>query len=202
MRKAFTLAAALAIAVTGADGQTLASAPGASGRITVSGGSTVRSWSCDVTQFQATLRTEPGSAAAVADLPEGRQRVAVVIPVAQMDCRNGTMNEHMRNALEAEDHPEIRYELTGYQVVNGAVRATGDLTIAGETKPVTMDVQVDPRSGGVRVQGETALRMTEFGVRPPRLMLGTLKVHDEITVSFDVLIGHSALALALNGAAR
>lgn len=29
--------------------------------------------------------------------------------------------------------------------------------------------------------------MTEFGVKPPRLMLGTLKVHDNVTVFFDVV---------------
>jgi hypothetical protein len=30
--------------------------------------------------------------------------------------------------------------------------------------------------------------MTDFGVRPPTLMMGTMKVHDPVTVHFDVLL--------------
>ncbi len=34
----------------------------------------------------------------------------------------------------------------------------------------------------------TPLRMTEYGVKPPSLMLGTLKVADAVTVHFDVVL--------------
>jgi hypothetical protein len=30
--------------------------------------------------------------------------------------------------------------------------------------------------------------MTEFGLRPPSLMLGTMKVRDKVTVNFDLYL--------------
>ena len=37
-------------------------------------------------------------------------------------------------------------------------------------------------------KGSKQLKMTDFGVRPPTLMMGTMKVHDPVKVSFDVLL--------------
>ena len=33
--------------------------------------------------------------------------------------------------------------------------------------------------------------MSEFGVRAPTLMMGTLKVHDRVVVNFDVVLKQS-----------
>ncbi len=30
--------------------------------------------------------------------------------------------------------------------------------------------------------------MTEFGVKPPTLMLGTMKVHDKVVVRYEILL--------------
>jgi hypothetical protein len=38
------------------------------------------------------------------------------------------------------------------------------------------------------VQGVHELNMTEWGIRPPRLMLGTLRVHEDVQVHFDLLL--------------
>jgi hypothetical protein len=32
------------------------------------------------------------------------------------------------------------------------------------------------------------MAMTQWGVQPPRLMMGTLKVGDTVTVNFDLLL--------------
>ena len=71
----------------------------------------------------------------------------------------------------------------------GTARVAGTLTIAGTERPLTLVAAVaEEANGGVRVRGSTRLRMTEFGVRPPTLMLGTVRVHDPVTVHFDVVL--------------
>ena len=170
------------------------------GRITISGGSTVRSWSCDVSRFDATVRSAEAGEALV--LPSGRERATFSIPVNGIDCRNRTMNGHLREALHGERYPEIRFELTGYTLGEGSVmRAQGNLTIAQRTTPITVDATWSPNGSDLRVQGSKTLRMTELGVEPPTLMLGTLKVHDQVTVAFDLVIQQNAVTLAANHAA-
>ena len=170
----------------------------ATGRITISGGSTVRSWSCDVTRFDATVRS-PG---AIEALPSGRERASFDIPVAGIDCRNRTMNGHLREALRGDDHPNIAFELTSYTLTDeSTLQARGTLTVGGRSTPIELVATYTPGTGTLRVQGEKVLRMTALGVEPPTLMLGTLKVHDPVTIGFDLVIRQSAVTLAARNAA-
>ena len=170
------------------------------GRITISGGSTLRDWSCDVSRFDATVRSPVAGEALT--LPSGRERATFLVPVNGIDCRNRTMNSHLREALHGERHPEIRFELTGYTLGAGStLSALGNLTIAGRTTPVAVEAAWSMSGANLRVQGSRTLRMTELGVQPPTLMLGTLKVHDEITIAFDLVIQQDAVTLAANHAA-
>jgi hypothetical protein len=157
-------------------------APAAGGQITIEGTSTVRKWSCRVA---GVIPSVQAGGEAVAGLPKGVQKVVVTIPVQSIDCGNGKMNEHLRKALKAEANPEIRYELKRY-TAGDVTRTSGELTIAGTTRPIDLDVGVSALpDGGARVQGEKEIRMTEWGVKPPSLMMGTMKVGDAVKIKFD-----------------
>lgn len=201
MRRHFGIALMLAVLATGtADAQYAMAGGAATGTITLSGGSTLRSWSCDITRFDAAVRAS--SAASADAMPSGREQATFTIPVRGIDCRNGTMNSHLRDALQGERHPEIEFELDRYALVDGSMlRAEGTLTVAGRATPVTVEAAYTAGDGTLRVRGHKQLRMTELGVEPPRLMLGTLRVHDEITIAFDLVIRQSAVTLAALSAA-
>lgn len=166
----------------------------AESRLQVDGGSTVRSWTCETATFGGNIRLAPALGAfQVAALGQAVQSMDLRIPVAELDCGNGTMNDHMWNALKSRDHGEIRFQMERYTVTaegtSGTVQMQGSLTIAGTTRPHTMVLNVTEVAGGkLRVEGSTEFPMTEFGVQPPRLMLGTLRVHDPVTVSFDLVL--------------
>ncbi len=194
MRKSIGMAVALATTLaTGAMAQgvpALRLTLGGEKKIWIEGTSTVRKFSCTSTTFEATPRPVP---APTAPLASAVQAVEVKVPVSSLSCGNGTMEEHLRKALKAEQNPEIRFELKSYTVgaktaAGTAVKAEGTMTIAGSTKPVEIDGVVTPTATGLRVQGQKEIRMTEFGVKPPSLMLGTLKVADAVTVHFDVAL--------------
>ena len=196
MRKQITIAAILGLlATTSAGAQQFAFAGGAAtGSITVSGGSTVRAWSCAVTTFDAAVRS-PGSA--VEPMPNGRESASFTMPVSGIDCRNRTMNNHLREALRGERHPNIQFTLQSYTISDGTtIRARGDLTVGGRSTPIEVVASYAPGDGTMRVTGSKELLMTELGVEPPTLMLGTLKVHDRITIAFDLTIRQSAVTLA------
>jgi len=194
MRKTIGMALALATTLaTGAVAQgtnVLRLTTGPEKRIWIEGSSTIRKFSCATSSFEATPRPAPEP---TAPLASAVQAVEVRVPVSTLSCGNGTMDEHMRKALKAEQNPEIRFELKSYMVgektdAGTTVQAEGVMTIAGASKTVELTGVVTPTATGLRVQGSAPLRMTEYGVKPPSLMLGTLKVADAITVHYDVVL--------------
>ncbi len=154
------------------------------------GKSTVRDWSCKATQIDARIDAEAGAVANVLRAQKAVKSVTLTFPTAKLDCANGTMNGHMMRALHGTEHPAITFTLTGYELAAGAaVQGTmnGTLTINGVTKPVSFSAQYAAgTAGALRVTGTYALRMTEWGVEPPKLMMGALKVDPMVTVSFDL----------------
>ncbi len=183
---ALALAATLATGLAAQGTNALRLTLGPDKKIWIEGSSTVRKYSCTTADFQATAEPATTTVTAV-------QTVDVRIPVKSLSCGNGTMEKHLQHALKADENPEIRFELKSYTVgektaAGTEVTATGVMTIAGTSKTVELTGLVTPTATGLRVQGQTPLRMTEFGVKPPTLMLGTLKVADAITVHYDVVL--------------
>lgn len=161
-------------------------------RVWVEGGSTVRGYTCEAPAVGGSVTSDVASfdVGALAGAVRGAE---IVVDASALDCGNGTMNSHMRNALKASDHPAIRFRLDTYTAqADGAgtrVQMQGALVIAGSEQPVTIDGVATPAAdGGVRVAGSHAIRMTDYGVKPPSLMLGTMKVHDNVTLNFDVVL--------------
>jgi polyisoprenoid-binding protein YceI len=176
-----TMAATLAPAISIADGS----------KVWVTGTSTVRGWRCETAQV--TGSAQGAASTAIADLGAVSE-AGMSLTVASLDCKNGTMNNHMRNALKAAEAPAIRLRAGDVSVTpsgdaEGAVRLTGPLTIAGQDRPVTVDgTLVRAPSGELRFRGSKQLNMTEWGVRPPSLMMGTMRVNPNVTVGFDVVL--------------
>lgn len=182
----------------------IAATPGNSGMLTLGTGSrvwfdgtsTLRSWSCSADQVDATLTS--ASDAVLSETLEGKKvagSVQVDFPVSRLECKNGTMNEHMGKALKAKEFGGIRFAMTNYEVTKStSVSGTlhGTLTLAGSTMPVVVPVQFAPAAdGAVRVTGKVPVKMTDWGIKPPTLMLGSIKVGPVVTVNFDLLLQKS-----------
>jgi len=152
-------------------------------KIWLEGTSTVRSFKCSATKLDMAVVAEPEEAPA-----DMVKTASLVVPVAQLECGNKTMNEHMRKALKAEANPQISWKMTSYQVEGSNVLINGKLTIAGKENPIVIRGTGSVDNGTIRFKGSKQFKMTEYGVKPPSLMLGTMKVGDPITVSFDLVL--------------
>jgi polyisoprenoid-binding protein YceI len=163
-------------------------------RLWVAGTSTVRSFQCQAGAFDAKI--ESAGADAVAAVLAGEKavsRVEVTVPAEKLDCRNGTMNEHLRKAIKAKEFPTVVFRASSYDLARTSesvdVTLNGSLTLGGVEKPITVKAQAKPGAEGTLiVSGTREVRMTEFGLKPPTLMLGTMKVDEKITVGFEVVL--------------
>ena len=161
-------------------------------KLWVDGTSSVRGFQCRATALDAVFQAD-GSEVTRAVL-RGEKAVSgldLTIAAGQLECGNGTMNAHMRKALKVEANPTITFRLASYELAKAGdtlrVDLTGELTLGGTTKTVNVRANAEDMGDGVlRIAGSHELRMTEFGLKPPTLMLGTLKVHDKVKVGFDI----------------
>jgi polyisoprenoid-binding protein YceI len=157
----------------------------ADSKVWVEGTSTVKSYKCVAKSIDATVQTGPeGSVSNLASLVS---KANVTIKTAELDCANGTMNEHMRKALKQTEQPTIEFTLESY-TLDPSGTLTGKLQIAGQEKPIQFPVTITDDGTSVRVQGSKAINMKEWGVKPPSLMMGTMKVKEMVTINFDLTV--------------
>lgn len=167
--------------------------PGA--ELVIDGKSTVRDFSCRAKSLSSELAPgATGTRLALEQLAGAIGEVRLEIPVKGLDCANDTMNEHMLEALKAGQHPTVLLRVTRYEVGTVAeglapLKLVGELTLAGVTRPVTLVASARPAAdGSLRVEGRYLLKMTDWGIKPPSLMLGTMKVREAVLIRFGVTV--------------
>jgi polyisoprenoid-binding protein YceI len=131
----------------------------------------------------------------------------VEIEVASFKTGNGMRDGHLRGDMKADRFPLIVFEnsdvqpaeiatidsmLAGIIAFSDAVPAArvfigGKLTIQDSTREVRIPARVRVSGDTMRVRGRLSTRFTEFGMKPPSRILGTVKVKDNIVLLFDAL---------------
>lgn len=131
-----------------------------------------------------------------------RSRLEVTIQAASIDTRNADRDAHLRgnDFFDMESYPELRFVSTAVEVVDESTyRVTGDLTIKGVTRPVTIDFEltgsaVDP-FGNHRIgfEGSTTVNRKDWGVNwNAALEAGGVLVGEKVVLEFDVSAIRSA----------
>lgn len=125
-----------------------------------------------------------------------RSTARVTIAAASLDTRNSGRDAHLRSGdfFDTDRHPEIAFISTAVeQVGEHDYRLTGDLTIRGTTKPVTIAVEhtgaaTDP-SGNERIgfEGTATVNRKDWGLSwNAALEAGGVLVSDTVTLVLDV----------------
>jgi polyisoprenoid-binding protein YceI len=132
----------------------------------------------DLAHASLVLRMESGSLAVVDDESQ-KDRPAI----------EKEMNEHV---LEVARFPAIEFKSRSVAVKSmqgevGTVEITGDLALHGQTRSIRVPARVEIRGENVHATGKLKLKQTEFGIAPTSAVAGTVKVADEVVISFDVV---------------
>ncbi|MEO1137209.1 MAG: YceI family protein [Pseudomonadota bacterium] len=108
-----------------------------------------------------------------AEDPE-QSSVSVVIDAASIDTGVDVFDGHMKGErlFDVANHPEITFESTNVEATGANTGTiTGDLTIKGNTKPVTLDVVFNKGAFQERdniyrlgFSGKTTVKRSDFGV--------------------------------------
>jgi polyisoprenoid-binding protein YceI len=118
------------------------------------------------------------------------QTMVVEIPVKGIKSNEKLMDSKTYSAFDAEKNPMITFKLTdasSLQVTGSdiAVTATGNLTMAGVTRKVSLKSTGKIVKPGVyQFKGSITLKMTDFKMTPPSMLL--IKVGDTVTLKYDL----------------
>lgn len=99
----------------------------------------------------------------------------------------------MRNeVLETSRYPEAVFMSTNVSMNRIAddryqARINGSLSLHGVTHSHTIDAHVMVNGNYLRAQGEFPLRQSDYNIKQVSVMGGTLKVKDEVKLSFDIV---------------
>jgi len=128
------------------------------------------------------------------------QTLAVEIPVRSIISGEKVMDKKTHETFKAAKNPMIHFNMTelNSMQVNGkaiAVTVTGNLSMGGATKKVTLKADGKEVSPGVYTfEGALPLKMSDFNMKAPTAMLGTMKTKDQVTVNYKVTFEGSAVS--------
>ncbi len=151
-----------------------------SSSIWVDGTSNKSDWTVYAPVWSADLAVDEG-------IPTG---INLTVDVAAMESRKSTiMDRLMHRTFNAPSHPEITFTSSSFSpLAPDSLLVTGDLTMAGQTQRVDVRVHADSSASTYVVwSGRTAVKMTDYGMRPPTAMFGALHTADDVVVRFRLI---------------
>lgn len=112
------------------------------------------------------------------------------VPVETLKSGKFGMDGIAYDALKYEKFPIIKFFLKTIDEIDpvtGKVTAQFNVTIAGVTKPMTIEgVFTDLKNGQLKIAGEKKMKMSDFKVDAPTAMFGTIKTGDDISLEFNI----------------
>lgn len=147
--------------------------------MTIAGTSTLHDWESTVKEFTAT-------AVLKGDVITSAQLTAVVKSI-----KSGTsaMDANTYEAMKEPKHPNITFRGTEMVLGSDGAKIKGDLTIAGVTRKIEFTAIAEKWSeDSFSIKGSYALKMSDYGIDPPRAMLGTIRTGDKVTISFNLVM--------------
>jgi polyisoprenoid-binding protein YceI len=166
-----------------------------SGRITIAGTSNVHAYTASTTTVRVTraqfgaVQTGPEFWDNVLE-PGALQAFEVTIPAATLKSPKEGLDKNMYKALKVEAYPDITFKLLRFEAKENAAAACaiGTLTIAGVQREVALDITTKRSGEGLAVQGRVDLLMTDYGITPPKAMMGMLKTDPKVTITFETVL--------------
>jgi hypothetical protein len=120
-------------------------------------------------------------------LIESIQPLTFNLTVKSLKSKENLLNTRAYKALNSDKYPTISYHLTHAKATGNQLTLTGQLTIAGTTKDMTLTgTQQKNADGTVTFSGAKKFKMSEFKIPPPKYMMGVMKVYDDVTVNYSV----------------
>jgi len=157
--------------------------------ITIKGTSNVHDWEMKATNGHTDASFTLSSAGKLTAITS----LSFTIAVKNLKSEHTGMDNNTYKALKEKSHPTITFVLTSATVTetsanNYMIKCNGQLTIAGKTNQTDIMATgvFNPADKSLVVSGLKKIKMTDYGVAPPKALLGTIKTGNEVSIGYTL----------------
>jgi hypothetical protein len=119
--------------------------------------------------------------------------LSLTVPVNKLSSPNTYMDRIAHRTLKSYPFDKIYFHYVKSEILpwddkdQYLIKASGNLTVAGLTQAIKMDlIATVINDGTITFAGTHKLKLSTFQVTPKKSLMGTLKTSDDVTVNFVV----------------
>jgi len=121
------------------------------------------------------------------------EAITLNVEAESLESGKSGMDKNTFKALNTDDYKTISFQLVevisltdkGNDVYESKV--SGDLSISGTTQRIELNLSINVLESSVKLTGEKIIKMTDFGVEPPKALFGTITTGDQLTIKFSTV---------------
>lgn len=151
----------------------------------VLGTSNIHDWELTVEDINGTLEVTQKD-----NILKNIEKLQLSILAESLKSGKGGMDKNTFKALDTPNYKNITYMLKSVERINAksgkeyTISTTGDLTIAGVTKSVSIVFAAQILAGKITLEGEQEITMTDYKIDPPKALFGTITTGEKVTIKF------------------
>ena len=156
--------------------------------IKLNGTSNLHDW-----EMKAVVGTSDASIVLVNGKVTSLSKMNFSLPVKNLKSGHDAMDKNTYKALNTTANPDIHFVLTSATVITTGgntykLNCVGKMTIAGKTNQTELVATgiYDPADKSFTVTGVKKMKMTDYNVKPPKALLGTIKTGNDISISYNI----------------
>lgn len=115
------------------------------------------------------------------------ESLSITLAAESVKSEKKSMDKVAYETLKTDKNKNIKYVLKSAEKVNETTwELTGTYTIAGVSKLLKTTVKTTVTQNGLNMQGTNKITFSEFGMKSPTAMLGTIKTGQDLTLKFNL----------------
>lgn len=115
----------------------------------------------------------------------------LAIGAATLKSTKDGLDKNMYKALKVKEHADITFSFKHMTGAPGALTAAGVLRIAGVERDVMLPLTTTVKDDALVVAGEIDLLMPDYGIAPPKALMGMVRAHPKVKVSFEIVLARA-----------
>ncbi len=159
---------------------------GATSKVSVTGTSTLHNWSENLKKFESSFQGNES-----ANQTFLVKDVQFTAQVGNLESESSLMSDKTFTALKKDKYPVITFvsvqettmSLSGDQFSG---KISGKLTIAGTSHQVQIPIKGSLENDTISVSGVYPISMSDYNMKPPTALFGTIKSGNEVEVHFNL----------------
>lgn len=151
----------------------------------VFGTSNLHDWELTVENMQGTIEVKQEG-----NVLKSISKLDLSILAESLKSGKNGMDKNTFKALNTKDYQNITYKLKSVEGINAkssgeyTVNTTGDLMLAGVTRPISLVFDAKIVQSKITLSGEKEINMTDYKIEPPKALFGTITTGEKVIIKF------------------